>query len=288
MKSRVKVQELLTKGYEELKSNNIDSYMLDCQLILGKVLNLDRMSIITNRDMEVDENACNEYYKLIGKRKNKIPIKYITESCEFMGLNFFVKDGVLIPRPDTEILVEEAIKEIKQKKSVRICDLCCGSGAIGISIAKNIDFVYVDCCDISDVSEEVTNKNIQTLGLEERVAFVKSDLLKYALEEGLQFDVVVSNPPYIRTEVIPTLMEDVKDYEPYIALWGGEDGLDFYRKITEQSRSTLKIGGILAYEIGYDQAKEVSDILVNSGYINVKVIKDLAGNDRVVTGIKNI
>jgi release factor glutamine methyltransferase len=124
--------------------------------------------------------------------------------------------------------------------------------------------------------------------LEERVAFVKSDLLKYALEEGLQFDVVVSNPPYIRTEVIPTLMEDVKDYEPYIALWGGEDGLDFYRKITEQSRSTLKIGGILAYEIGYDQAKEVSDILVNSGYINVKVIKDLAGNDRVVTGIKNI
>lgn len=288
MKSRVKVQELLTKGYEELKSNNIDSYMLDCQLILGKVLNLDRMSIITNRDMEVDENACNEYYKLIGKRKNKMPIKYITESCEFMGLNFFVKDGVLIPRPDTEILVEEAIKEIKQKKSVRICDLCCGSGAIGISIAKNIDFVYVDCCDISDVSEEVTKKNIQTFGLEERVAFVKSDLLKYALEEGLQFDVVVSNPPYIRTEVIPTLMEDVKDYEPYIALWGGEDGLDFYRKITEQSRSTLKIGGILAYEIGYDQAKEVSDILVNSGYINVKVIKDLAGNDRVVTGIKNI
>ncbi len=288
MKSRVKVQELLTKGYGELKSNNIDSYMLDCQLILGKVLNLDRMSIITNRDMEVDENACNEYYKLIGKRKNKMPIKYITESCEFMGLNFFVKDGVLIPRPDTEILVEEAIKEIKQKKSVRICDLCCGSGAIGISIAKNIDFVYVDCCDISDVSEEVAKKNIQTFGLEERVAFVKSDLLKYALEEGLQFDVVVSNPPYIRTEVIPTLMEDVKDYEPYIALWGGEDGLDFYRKITEQSRSTLKIGGILAYEIGYDQAKEVSDILVNSGYINVKVIKDLAGNDRVVTGIKNI
>nr|WP_243428182.1 peptide chain release factor N(5)-glutamine methyltransferase [Clostridium rhizosphaerae] len=279
---------MLSKGYEELKGNNIDSYMLDCQLILGKVLNLDRMSIITNRNMEVDKNACNEYNKLLGKRKNKMPIKYITESCEFMGLNFFVKDGVLIPRPDTEILVEEAIKEIKQKKSVKICDLCCGSGAIGISIAKNIDFVYVDCCDISDVSEEVTKKNIQTLGLEKRVTFVKSDLLKYALEEGRQFDALVSNPPYIRTEVIPTLMEDVKNYEPYIALWGGEDGLDFYRKITEQSRSTLKNGGVLAYEIGYDQAKEVSDILINSGYINVKVIKDLAGNDRVVTGIKNI
>jgi len=284
----VKVQELLSKGYEELKGSNIDSYMLDCQLILGKVLNLDRMSIITNRNMEVDENVCNEYYRLLGKRKNKMPIKYITESCEFMGLNFFVKDGVLIPRPDTEILVEEAIKEIKQKKAVKICDLCCGSGAIGISIAKNIDFVHVDCCDISDVSEEVTKKNIQTLGLAERVTFVKSDLLKYALEEGKQFDVVVSNPPYIRTEVIPTLMEDVKDYEPYIALWGGEDGLDFYRKITEQSCSTLKNGGILAYEIGYDQAKEVSDILINNGYINIKVIKDLAGNDRVVTGIKNI
>jgi release factor glutamine methyltransferase len=124
----LKVQQLLLKGYEILKQQNIDSYMLDCQLILGKVLNLDRMSIIANRDMEVDENACNEYYKLIGKRKNKIPIKYITESCEFMGLNFFVKDGVLIPRPDTEILVEEAIKEIKQKKSVRICDYAAAVG----------------------------------------------------------------------------------------------------------------------------------------------------------------
>jgi release factor glutamine methyltransferase len=123
--------------------------------------------------------------------------------------------------------------------------------------------------------------------LQERVSFVKSDLLIFALENKLQFDVIVSNPPYIKTEVIPTLMQDVKDYEPYIALWGGRDGLDFYRRITTESLKVLKAGGVLAYEIGYDQSREVESILRENGYTKVRTVKDLAGNDRVVIGTKN-
>lgn len=283
----MKVQQLLSKGYEVLKKQNIESYMLDCQLILGTVLNLDRMSIIISRELEVDENRVEEYFRLVEKRKDKMPIKYITEQVEFMGIDFFIKEGVLIPRPDTEILVEEALKEIKDREFTQICDVCCGSGAIGLSIAKFLDYTKVYCCDISETAEQVTRKNIELLSLDHRVSFVKSDLLNSALRDKLQFDIIVSNPPYIRTEVIPTLMEDVKDYEPYIALWGGEDGLDFYRRITTESLKVLKAGGVLAYEIGYDQSEEVENILVENGYTKVRTVKDLAGNDRVVLGIKN-
>lgn len=261
--------------------------MLDCQLILGKVLDLDRMSIIINRDKEVSEENAKEYFELLKKRESRMPIKYITQSCEFMGIDFFIKEGVLIPRPDTEILVEELLKDINNKKLTYICDVCCGSGAIGISIAKTTDYAKVDCCDISETAEEVTKKNIQLLGLQDRIRFVKSDLLTFAIGEKLQFDVIVSNPPYIKTEVIPTLMKDVKDYEPYIALWGGDDGLHFYRKITEQSMKVLKAGGILAYEIGHDQADEIQEIMLYNGYKNIRVVKDLAGMDRVIVGVKN-
>jgi release factor glutamine methyltransferase len=283
----LKVQQLLSKGYDILKKQNIESFMLDCQLILGKVLNLDRISIILNKDLEVEENREEEYFRFIEKRENKMPIKYITEEVEFMGIDFFIKEGVLIPRPDTEILVEEVIKEINDKKFTKICDVCCGSGAIGLSIAKLLEYTKVYCYDISEKAEQVTRKNIELLSLEERAGFVKSDLLTVALENKLQFDVIVSNPPYIKTEVIPTLMEDVKDYEPYIALWGGEDGLDFYRRITTESLEILKAGGVLAYEIGYDQSEEVEDILRENGYTKVRTVKDLAGNDRVVLGMKN-
>lgn len=281
----MKVQELLCKGYDILKEQNIDSYMLDCQLILGKVLNQDRMSIIINKDFDVEEKYFKEYFKLVELRKLRMPLKYITNKCEFMGIDFFVKEGVLIPRPDTEILVEEIIKEIEQRKFTKICDVCCGSGAIGLSIAKIIDYTVVDLCDVSNAAEEVTEKNIEILSLSARTKFIKSDLLNYALDEKKYFDVIVSNPPYIRTDVIPELMEDVKNYEPYIALWGGDDGLEFYRNITKQSCSILNNGGVLAYEIGHDQAEDVISILTSYGYTNIRCVKDLGGHDRVVIGI---
>lgn len=283
---KLNVQELLTKGYEILKDKHIESYMLDCQLILCKVLNLDKMAILLNRNMEISEEKAKLYFSLVNKRKERMPLKYLTEQCEFMGIDFFVKEGVLIPRPDTEVLVEEVLRIVEEKGFKKICDVCCGSGAIGLSIAKLVGNSEVYCYDIDDTALEVTAKNIKKLSLERKAKVIKSDLLSNAIEGKFFFDVVVSNPPYIRTDVIPMLMEDVKDYEPYIALCGGEDGLDFYRKITEQSLKVLKPGGILAYEIGYDQSEAVQGILLDNGYTKVKYMKDLAGLDRVVVGVK--
>lgn len=278
------IGELLKEAYSILKSSDIDTYILDSQLLLQKVLNKDKLFIILNKDLQVDEKEEKEFFKLIDLRKNKMPVKYILGECEFMGLSFNVRSGVLIPRGDTEILVESVLKEVHNNNYTEICDLCCGSGAIGISISRFKENTKVYCYDISDTAIEVTGENINKLEVKDRVMVFKSDLLKKAIEENKKFDVIVSNPPYIREDVIPALMEDVKDYEPYIALNGGRDGLDFYRRITKESIQVLNRGGLLAFEIGYDQKEEVEAILKDNGFINIRCLKDLAGLNRVVLG----
>jgi release factor-specific protein-(glutamine-N5) methyltransferase len=276
---------LLNKGSEILKKENIDSYVLDAQLLLAKALQKDKLYIVTNRNEVVEKAIVEKYLGYIQLRKEKMPVKYILEECEFMGINLYVKPGVLIPRPDTEVLVETVLEEIKNREYTAVCDVCSGSGAIGIAIASMVNNVKVECIDISDIAREVNTKNIIKNSLEHRVSFTSSDLLDKAISEGKQYDVIVSNPPYIREAVIEELMEDVKKYEPHLALSGGEDGLVFYRKITEQALKSLKNGGLLAYEIGYDQREEVETIMKELGFEDVKCIKDLAGNDRVVTGV---
>lgn len=283
-KVKPRVGELLKKGYEILKSVGIESYQLDCELLLGKVIEKDRLFMLLNRAYEVSEFKAEEYFGLIEKRKNKMPIKYMLGECEFMGMPFYVKEGVLIPRPDTEVLVESAVEEIKKNEFENICDVCCGSGIIGISIAKLVDNIIIKSCDISDIAYEVTKKNINRLSVGDRVEVFKSDLLECFMDNDQKFDMIVSNPPYIRPDVIETLMEDVKDYEPYEALYGGEDGLEFYRRITSQSTQLLNEGGVLIFEIGYDQKESVSDILKQNGFCEISCIKDLAGKDRVVKG----
>lgn len=281
----MKIGEALTKGYDILKKENIDTYMLDTNLLLGKVLNKDKLFIMLNRDSEISNDEIEEYFNLINLRKEKMPIKYILGECEFMGLNFNIKKGVLIPRGDTEILVENALEKIKNNDYINIADICCGSGAIGISVGKILNNTNVYCCDISKVACDVTLENINKFNLQDRVKVYKSDLLHEAIENKRKFDVVLSNPPYIEKKVIPELMEDVKNYEPYIALCGGEDGLDFYRKITKQSLNVLNKNGIIGFEIGYNQKEDVSNILLENGFQSVKCIKDLAGMDRVVFGV---
>lgn len=278
------VSELLKIGYDKLKKQDIDTYMLDTQLILCKVLNVDKLFIIINRDFEVEEALKAEYIKLIELREKKMPVKYILGNAEFMGIDFIVKEGVLIPRGDTEILVEEALKEIDEKGYETICDVCSGSGAIGISIAYYRRNSKITCYDISDIALDVASENIKKHQLQDRVEVRKSDLLQTAMENRQKFDMIVSNPPYIKRAVIDTLMEDVKNYEPFIALCGGEDGLDFYRTLVRESKELLNKEGALLFEIGYDQGKEVMELLIEAGFHKVKCIKDLAKNDRVVTG----
>jgi release factor glutamine methyltransferase len=280
------IGQLLTNAYDLLKNSGIDTYVLDAQLLMAKVLNKDKLFVLINKNLYVTLEVEEKYKELILQRSRKMPVKYILGECEFMGIKLFVKEGVLIPRPDTEILVDEVVKEIEDKQYQYICDLCSGSGAIGLSIASVLTLTHVECYDISSNAEEVSKVNIQSLGLESRVQFFHSNLLEEAIKANKVFDVIVSNPPYIREDVIPTLMEDVRNYEPYIALSGGKDGLEFYREITCQSIKCLKHGGMLAFEIGYDQRSSVEDILRSYGFYSIRGVKDLSGNDRVVLGFK--
>ena len=278
------IGELLDKASKELKEENIDTYILDAQLLLGNVLAKDKLYIITNRDKNVSLKDEKEYFELIEKRKNKMPIKYILGETEFMGLDFNVEEGVLIPRGDTEILVEEVLSIINEEDELNVCDLCSGSGAIGISIANYRKKINVEEIDFYEVPEKVTKKNIIKHGLEGRVKFIKSDLLKEPINQGKKYDVIVSNPPYIKADEISNLMDDVKKYEPHTALDGGDDGLVFYKRIIEEGKTTLNNEGVLAFEIGYDQGEEVSNLMKEAGFYNIKLVKDLAGLDRVVLG----
>lgn len=278
------IGELLEFGSKKLKEKSIDSYMLDAQLLLGMVLGKDKIYLITNRDKEVSHKDEKEYIALIEKRSSKMPIKYILGETEFMGFDFDVEEGVLIPRGDTEILVEELLSIINEDEELNICDLCSGSGAIGISLAMNRKNIKVDEIDNYDIPEKVTKSNIVKHGLENRVNFIKSDLLEEAIKAEKKYDIIVSNPPYIKASEIEGLMDDVKLYEPHVALDGGEDGLIFYRRIIEESKLTLNEKGILAFEIGHDQGLDVRILMEEAGFSNVKLVKDLAGLDRVLLG----
>ena len=278
------IGKLIDSGVKILKDNNIETYILDTQLLLGKVLEKDKLYLITHRDEEIGKEDENSFFDLLDKRKEKMPIKYILGESEFMGLDFYLEEGVLIPRGDTEILVEEVLKLISENDHSKVCDLCCGSGAIGIALAYYRKNIKVDAIDYYDTPQKVTIENIKRHSLQERVNFIKSDLLGKVIESGKKYDYLVSNPPYIREDVIETLMDDVKKYEPHTALSGGKDGLDFYKRIIKESKYVLNNNGILAFEIGYDQAEDLEELMKEENFINIKVIKDLAGLDRVIIG----
>ncbi|GAA0757754.1 peptide chain release factor N(5)-glutamine methyltransferase [Clostridium sartagoforme] len=278
------IGDLLDIGSKILKAEDIDTYMLDAQLLLCNVLAKDKVYIITNREKEVSAKDEKEYLNLIEKRKGKMPIKYILGETEFMGLDFDIEEGVLIPRGDTEILVEEVLSVIGEDDEIEICDLCSGSGAIGISIASYRKKIRVDEIDFYNIPGKITKKNIVKHGLEDRVLFIKSDLLSEAIKEEKKYSIIVSNPPYIKAYEIDNLMDDVKKYEPHTALDGGDDGLIFYRRIIKESKYVLKENGLLAFEIGHDQGEDVSELMKEAGFSNIKLVKDLAGLDRVLLG----
>lgn len=281
------IEELIGTGTSALKEKGIDTARLDSELLLGNIIEKDRVYLITHKEEEINEEDTKKYFDLIEKRRNKMPVKYILNKCEFMGIDFYIEEGVLIPRDDTEILVQEVLKNIEENEEKQVCDLCCGSGAIGIALADLRQNIKVDLIDYYPIPEKVSLINIQKNNLENRVNFIKSDLLEKPIESGKIYDIIVSNPPYIEESEISKLMEDVKDYEPHTALNGGTDGLDFYRKIIIQSEHVLKNGGILAFEIGYNQGGEVKSLLEEGDFKEVRVIKDFASLDRIVIAVKN-
>lgn len=279
------IRDIIIK-YSEALAQISDTPRLDVELLLQKSLgDVDRIYIHMNLNKELMKEQEEAFLKLIEDRLNGRPIAYIVEHREFMGLDFYVKEGVLIPRPDTETLVEELIELLKGKE-VSILDIGTGSGAITVSLAKYLEKANLTSFDISDIPLEVGKKNAISNNVDHKINFVKSDLFSAIKGKSVKFDVIVSNPPYIRKEDMPTLHTQVKDYEPYNALEGGADGLDFYRNITKESHEYLKQDGILAYEVGHDQAEDVCEIMKNNGYTKIYTKKDIQGIDRVVIGFK--
>ncbi|NAS18287.1 peptide chain release factor N(5)-glutamine methyltransferase [Clostridium butyricum] len=278
------IEELINTGTKTLKDNGIDTARLDTELLLGNVIEKERLYLITHKEETIGKDQCDEFFELIEKRRKKMPVKYILNKCEFMGIDLHVEEGVLIPRDDTELLVDEVLKNISEDDEKQICDLCCGSGAIGISLACLRKNIKVDLLDYYPIPEKVTLINIEKHNLQGRVSFSKSDLLDVSIKASKKYDIIVSNPPYIEEEEIEKLMDDVQKYEPHTALSGGIDGLDFYRKIVNQSIEVLNENGILAFEIGYNQGKAVKSLMEENNFKDVRVIKDFASLDRIVIG----
>ena len=271
----------------EKLSSISDTPKLDTEILLQKALgDVDRLYIQLNLDKKLSNEELKCFNEMINDRLNGRPIAYIVKNREFMALDFYVEEGVLIPRPDTEPLVEEVIELSKGMKDVTIVDIGTGSGAISVSLAKYIKNSYVYSLDISDKALSIGKKNAVNNEVDDKIEFIKSDVFTGIKDRNLKLDIIVSNPPYIKKEDIKTLHTQVKDYEPYIALEGGEDGLDFYRTITEESLKYLKSNGILAFEVGHDQANDVCTIMKNHGYKKIYTKKDLQGIDRVVIGFK--
>jgi len=279
------VGSLLREGAAILKEAGSPSPYLDAQILLCHIADFSKVDIIKDRDKLLREEISDSFFHLIDERRKGKPIQYITGHQEFMGLDFYVNENVLIPRPDTEILVEKVIELLKKIDKPVIGDVCTGTGAIAVSLAYYIPDAYVYAADISHHAIECCRMNISKHGLINRMKLLQGDLLGPLFEEGLEgrLDALVSNPPYISKNDMETLPLSVRGFEPHLALYGGEEGLDFYIRILKDAVRLLKKDGLLAFEIGYDQGYAVRKLIEDSGrFKNIEIVKDLAGLDRVV------
>ena len=279
------LKQLYKVGTVKLAEEGIEEFSLDAWYLLEYVTGVSKAMYFAEPERAVSEENADRYIDCIRRRAAHIPLQHITGEQEFMGYPFCVNEHVLIPRQDTEILVEEAIQVMRPK--MKVLDMCTGSGCIVLSILKMCrekyymtDFQGIGA-DVSEEALKVARENGRRLGVP--VTWIQSDLFAKIPEEE-KYDVIVSNPPYIETAVIDTLQEEVRLHDPYIALDGKEDGLYFYRRIISEAGKYLKMQGKLMFEIGCDQAEAVEELMKNAGYEQITVKKDLAGLDRVVYG----
>ncbi|MBQ8152017.1 MAG: peptide chain release factor N(5)-glutamine methyltransferase [Firmicutes bacterium] len=289
MKTRILIKE----GEYRLAKAYVMDPKVDAEELYSFLTGVDRVAIFMDAEKEVDKETEEKYFQLIEKRATRVPLQHITGHQSFMGYDFKVNDKVLIPRQDTETLVTEAARAIqsterpklglmdrlKGRKEWEVLDLCCGSGCVGISLAKICSNIEVTASDVSAEALEVARENASELRV--KIDFKQGHM--FLPHKGRKFDMIVCNPPYIRRAIIEILQEEVKDYEPRVALDGGRDGLDFYRLIVDQAADYLKTNGFLLMEIGHDQGEALRKMLKDSGkYTPAEVIRDLPGKDRVV------
>lgn len=271
------IQEIKEYAINKLRENKVEDYNLKAKLLICNIINKPKEYLIIHDKEVLEERQELEIKNNINKILEGYPVQYIINHQEFMGLEFFVNENVLIPQPDTEILVEEVINIANNIEKTKILDLCTGSGAIAVSLKKYIKETDIIASDISIEVLKVAKINAEKSNT--KIKFIKSDLFENIEEK---FDIIVSNPPYIKTEIIKHLSLEVQN-EPHLALDGGQDGLEFYRQIINNAYKYLKKEGYLALEIGYDQKKDVIQIIENSNqYKDIYAKKDFAGNDRII------
>jgi release factor glutamine methyltransferase len=285
---RMILKKVLDDGISILKSGNIEAPAAEAGVLLCHVLNKDRTFIFVHPEYILSDHEGADFFKLIDSRLKGKPSQYLTGFQEFMSLKFKVDSNVLIPRQDTEILVESVIDHVKDLEDTecKILDIGTGSGCIAVSLAYYIKNSKVTAVDISEGALNIAGENARALGVEEKTTFIKSDLFNNLKNKEGSFDIIVSNPPYIPSIDIKELQPEVRDFEPLGALDGGTDGLDYYRILTKNAADFLKINGLLAFEVGFDQALQVAELMRENGY-STRIIKDLSGIDRVVTGVNS-
>ena len=293
------LKELISIGAKQLRDAGVADAEIDAKELYCFMQNMDRTALMLRWQEVLQDNQCEAYFDLIERRASRVPLQHITGRQEFMGMPFEVNDKVLIPRQDTETMVEDAL-ELLDKGTLRrqeytgglgkgtdVLDLCCGSGAIGISIAKLAKGAHVTCSDLSKEALEVAQRNAR-LNDCKSVKFTESDMFDaFCGRLGKKkFNLIISNPPYIPPSVIEGLEPEVRDHEPMMALDGGEDGLDFYRIIAQQAPEHLKKGGVLMMEIGFDQKNAVKGLLQETGrFEKIVGLTDLTGKDRIIVAI---
>lgn len=277
----INLQKTLKYGKDFLKENGIISYDIDAKVLLMYVLDIDKATLLTS-DFPVSDETLSDYKKLLEKRSTSYPVAYITNNQEFMSLPFYVDENVLIPRGDTEILVEKAISLIKMHSLKTMLDMCTGQGAIAISVAKYTD-ILVTASDIDENCVSIAEKNAKLNDVSDNITFVTSDLFNNLKPQ--KFDIIASNPPYISKNEMKDLMKDVL-YEPHLALTDNGDGLFFYKNIIKNSLAFLNDGGFLLLEIGYNQKEDVHAILEEHGYKDISVLYDLNGHTRTLCAVK--
>lgn len=279
------IKEAIKKGTINLKIKGIEEPNLKARLLMQYVLNKSRQYILVYDNKQLTQAQEFQYFRNIEKLIKKFPLQHITHQQEFMKMTFYVDENVLIPRPDTEILVEEVIQIAKKINAKKILDMCTGSGAIAVSLAKYIPDSRITAVDISNKALNIAKKNAKSNQVENQITFVESNLFENLPKE--KYDIIVSNPPYIKNEKIKTLDKEVQK-EPKLALDGGIDGLDFYRAIIKQDYEYLKFNGYLCFEIGYDQKEEVMELIEQEEkYKDTYSKKDLYGNDRIIITKRN-
>ena len=280
------VREILKIGENRLTDAGCSNPKIDAELLYCHMMSLDRDKLFMHWGETISDHLCSCYFELLDVRASGKPLQYITGFQEFMGIRMAVDENVLIPRQETELLVERALSVIAEsrKKTKRTLDLCTGSGAVAVSIAAQARDAEVTASDVSAEALAVAEKNAAAANV--KVSFRRGDLFEpFAKRFGrtAKFDVITANPPYIKTDMIRSLQREVRDFEPMLALDGGEDGLFFYRKIVSQAPSYLAKNGVMLLEIGFDQAEAVGLLACEAGaYRDIEIVRDLAALDRIV------